>query len=212
MSSTPLPSALAAALPTAPPALWRELVARYSEEQRHYHDVSHLEALDRHFAAVADGPGWSQPREVALAVLFHDAVYDCGASDNEQRSALLAREGVSLHFPDQDIDSGRVEQLILWTARHGRIAAGELGEDDDALHFLDADMAILGSSPQDYRRYESQVKQEYCRTLAAPLFKLGRKRFLKRLLKSERIFLSAFFQDRLEAKARANIQAALGDL
>ena len=139
--STPLPPALADALPGLPQALWEELVEHYSADGRHYHDVAHLRALDRHFADVAAGPGWQQPEAVALAILFHDVIYVSGRKDNEERSGALARESIARHLHEAAIDIDRVVELIEWTAQHGKIEPGEVSEDPDAAHFLDADMA-----------------------------------------------------------------------
>jgi predicted metal-dependent HD superfamily phosphohydrolase len=41
------------------------------------------------------------------------------------------------------------------------------------------------------------------------LFAINRKRFLKGLLGRERIFLSDFFHDRLDAQARSNLRRAI---
>lgn len=94
-----------------------------------------------------------QAQEAYVAVLFHDAVYDVGRTDNEARSAALARDEAPRWF---DVDLDRVEELILLTASHGRQAV--IGP--DAALFLDCDMAILGSSPERYQLYTQHVTAE----------------------------------------------------
>ena len=66
------------------------LEAAYAQPPRAYHDFHHVGEVLRHYDEVAAGPGWTQPREVALAVLYHDAIYQPGSSDNESRSARFA--------------------------------------------------------------------------------------------------------------------------
>ena len=74
-----------------PSRLLAELVAAYATPPRAYHAFGHvLEVADR-FIEVEGGPGWARPREVLAAVLFHDAVYEATRTDNEPRSAALAR-------------------------------------------------------------------------------------------------------------------------
>src|SRR3546814_3051353 len=66
------------------------LEAAYAKPPRAYHDFNHVREVLRHHAEVAAGPGWVQPAETFLAVLYHDAVYEAGRGDNETRSAELA--------------------------------------------------------------------------------------------------------------------------
>lgn len=206
-----LPGPLAAVIPGGAEALWPDLASRYTEAGRHYHDVAHIHALSRHFAQVDSGPGWQAPAEIALAILFHDAIYVCGRGDNEARSASLARAAIAAHLASADIDVDRVVLLIHLTADHGRLKPGSLSADPDAQHFLDADMAILGSPPTRYAEYEAQIRREY-HALPDEVFAEGRGRFLERLLASDRIYLSAFFGERYEAQARANLRGALTNL
>ena len=59
------------------------------------------EEVLRHYDAVAAGPGWAQPAEVRLAVLYHDAIYEAGRRDNEARSAELAVAHIARWLPDR---------------------------------------------------------------------------------------------------------------
>ena len=66
-------------LPLAlPPGQIEALRAAYAQPPREYHDFGHVGEVLRHYAAVAARPGWQKPVEVALAVLYHDAVYVAG--------------------------------------------------------------------------------------------------------------------------------------
>lgn len=194
--------------PPVPDALWQELRVLYATPPRRYHTFAHvLEVLAR-YDEVAAGPGWDHPDEALLAVLFHDAIYLCGAPDNEARSALAARAAIERWLPSLDPD--RVAVLVELTARHGALAPGTL--DRDAAHFLDCDMAILGAAPDDYRQYAALIAEEWAPVLPSAAFRAGRRAFLERLLASPAIYLSDLFTDRLEAQARANIAAEVAVL
>ncbi len=65
--------------------LHRRLILAYAEPQRAYHTLTHIRSCFdifqdvRQLVANADA--------LALAIWFHDAIYEIGAEDNEQRSA-----------------------------------------------------------------------------------------------------------------------------
>lgn len=193
---------------SVPGDLWRELRALYATPPRRYHTFAHVEEVLAWYDEVAAGPGWQRPDEVLLAVLFHDAIYRCGAADNEAESAQAARAAIARSLPALDAD--RVAALIELTARHGQLAPGEV--DRDAGHFLDCDMAILGAAPDDYRRYARLIAEEWAPVLPEAAFRAGRRAFLERLLASPQIYLSEMFSRRLEAPARANIAAEIAAL
>jgi predicted metal-dependent HD superfamily phosphohydrolase len=180
---------------------WVELRALYAAPPRHYHTFAHVEEVLAWYDEVAAGPGWQRPDEVLLAVLFHDAIYRCGAADNEAASARAARAAIARWLPAVDAD--RVAALIELTARHGQVAPGEV--DRDAAHFLDCDMAILGAAPDDYRRYARLIAEEWAPVLPPATYRAGRRAFLERLLASPRIYLTEMFSGRLEVAARVNI-------
>ncbi len=187
-----------------PDAQFAALESAYAEPPRAYHHFGHVRAVLAHCQQVADGPGWRKPVEVYLAALYHDAVYVAGRKDNEACSARLAAHAITRWLPQQGVDVGRVEQLILLTARHGDLAADEV--DEEAALFLDCDMAILGAPVDVFDAYHRGVADEYADVVPGFLYRAGRRRFLKAMLARPRIFLSAYFHDRYDAQARANLQ------
>lgn len=202
----PLPEGLAPPEAVAE-AFWQSLHDGYHSPPRHYHTIDHVVEVARWYQVVAREVGWTRPREVFLAVLFHDVVYHAGQRDNEQRSAAVAVEAVQRWLGDAAIDTGRVVQLIELTARHGGLDARDV--DAEAALFLDCDMAVLGAPADVYARYEQGVAAEYLGVYPPELYAHGRRRFLEALLARERIYLSPFFHDRLEEEARANLRRAL---
>ncbi|MCL1633423.1 hypothetical protein M2650_02010 [Luteimonas sp. SX5] len=191
-----------------PPQAMAELETSYATPPRAYHNFGHVQEVLRHYADVAQGPGWTRPVEPYLAVLYHDAIYEPGRNDNESRSAQLAMEQIALWLPGAGVDGGRVAQLIDCTARHGQLSAADV--DRDAALFLDCDMAILGAEPAAFDAYDRGIAAEY-RHVPRWLYKLNRRRFLKALLARERIFLSDFFHDRYDAQARVNLRRAVNE-
>ncbi|MBU8977888.1 hypothetical protein JI752_017200 [Lysobacter sp. MMG2] len=183
------------------------LEAAYATPPRAYHNFQHVQEVLRHYHAVAQGPGWQRPIEAALAVLYHDAIYEAGCQDNESRSADLAAEHIERWMPGRGIDIARVRQLIELTARHGTFSPGNV--DEEASLFLDCDMAILGASPAVFDAYDRGIAAEYRAVVPGWLFKINRKRFLKALLTRERIYLTPFFHERFDTQARSNLRRAV---
>lgn len=191
-----------------------ELAATYATPLRAYHNFGHVQEVLRHHADVADGPGWTQPVETYLAVLYHDAIYEAGRKDNETRSAEFAIAEIARWLPGADIDATRVTELIEFTARHGQFTPEDFGDGataDDTRHFLDCDMAILGAEPAVFDAYDRGIVAEYRGHVPGWLFKLNRRRFLKALLAKPRIYLSDFFHQRYDAQARANLRRAINE-
>lgn len=179
---------------------YRAIVLAYSQAHRAYHDLRHVAQV---FAALDSVPVVDDALEVA--VWFHDFVYRPGYADNEKESAeaagrLLAKIGAD------STRRARVEQLILATRQHGAERS-----DEKLCLFLDADLSILGADPAAYDRYAAAVRREF-EHIPAPLHRRGRVKFLEGMLGRDAVFLSAFFQDRLEAHARANLQRELASL
>jgi predicted metal-dependent HD superfamily phosphohydrolase len=190
-----------------PPEIERALAAVYAEPHRAYHTAAHIAEVLRWYDHVADEVGWRDPAAVYLAALFHDAVYDPAAKDNEARSAELARRfagSLAGSLAPTAID--RCGELILLTARHGALEPSTV--DADAAHFLDCDTAILGAPPAEFDAYDAAIAAEY-RHVPAEAFRAGRRAFLAGMLARPRIFLSELFHARLDAAARGNLSRAL---
>lgn len=186
--------------PAPASGLYGALVAAYAEPQRAYHTLDHV----AHFLAELDAVPLADAA-AEWAAWYHDVVYRPGASDNETRSAALARQALRQLGLD-DALGRRVAQLIEATRAH----AGDPGDPSLNL-FLDADLAILGAAPDDYAAYAAAIRQEH-RHLPDFLYRRGRKRFIERMLGRDRIFLTTHFAERYERQARANLGRELAAL
>jgi predicted metal-dependent HD superfamily phosphohydrolase len=182
--------------------MFRQLHDAYCGAGRHYHSLDHIRALldtiDGQAAHLHDAV------VVQLAAWFHDAVYSPVASDNEAKSAKIARQFLDqIQFPANRRD--RVVYLIERTKDHTQLPPAP---DADLYLFLDADLQILGASEPDYWRYARQVRQEYA-LVPDILYRRGRMQVLRKLLEIPTLYRTPEFQRRLEAKARRNMQAEL---
>lgn len=171
-----------------------ELVERYSEGHRHFHDVAHLaRVLDVLDELNADA-------RLRLAAWFHDAVYYPGRSTNEQRSAALARQRLAAAGLPQ-ADTEFVARAVMATAGHKTA--------DPAFEpLLDADLAVLGAQPDDYESYRRAIRQEFA-NVPAFVFRRSRARFLRSMLARPGIFQTPTCRLRFEAQARRNLQDEL---
>jgi len=186
----------------APPSVLARLEAAYAEPHRAYHTLQHLRecfAMLDSAVALAD-----RPAEVELALWFHDAIYDTRALDSEERSARWARESLAEAGAASAI-ADRVEQLVLVT-KHSGVPDGI-----DAQLLIDVDLSILGAGAERFDEYERQVRREFA-WVPDPAFCEARKRILASFLGRPRIYATAWFTDRLEARARENLERSLRTL
>lgn len=184
------------------PALLPALLQRYAEPHRHYHTQQHLDACLAHFVKAQHLA--QHPCEVALALWFHDAIYDIGATDNELRSAEWAREAL-LAAGTSSETAQRVHALVMVT-RHDCAPATP----DEAL-LLDIDLSILGQQREVFNGYEEQVRVEFA-SVPEAVRRARRSHILQQFLDRPRIYHTAHFHDALEVRARDNLQRSIHQL
>jgi len=189
--------------PTLPdPDTLDSLLDAYRDPLRFYHTLQHLEEclnqLDA--SALAD----ETRGEVAIALWFHDSVYDSHASDNEARSAAWAIEALR-QAGHGGPTAARVQELILAT-RH--LTAPQPGP--EAL-MVDIDLAILGAPATRFDEYDQQIRQEYA-WVPATEYREGRHRVLAGFLERPRIYSTPSFLKRFESQARINLKRAIARL
>lgn len=188
------------------------LLLRYAEPHRYYHTATHIMMVVRHVHDVAAMARRQPTPELVAAALYHDAVYNPHADDNEARSAALAGQDLSAvgWTPNR---CNTVRSLIEATAGHiepiANVAARN-GNGDVAI-LLDADLAILGTEPLAYQAYANGVRAEYYFVDDAR-WRTGRARVLQRFLDRPQIFITDYMHDEFEHRARANIEAELATL
>lgn len=166
---------------------------------RAYHNLLHVEHCLHEYDAVSSTA--SDPIAVEPAIWFHDAVYDSKAGDNEDRSASIADEILAgMGVPSKL--RATVRRLILYTKHTGA------PKPKDGKIIVDVDLAILGSSPSAFTRYEQNVRKEYG-WVPESVFWPKRAEFLEMLLGRKRIFFTDYFFRKHEAAARKNMARSL---
>ena len=191
----------------APAWLLAELEQAWGEPQRHYHDRRHLGeclALWTRWRAHCERPG-----EVAVALWFHDAVYDPRADDNELRSAAWAARSLGAAGVGSAV-AQRVHELVMAT-RHGAPTGEGSADGGDADVLLDIDLAILGSPAERFERYDRDVRLEYA-DVPLRTYTRRRREVLQSLTARAPLYRGAAALELLEAQAHLNLAAGISRL
>ncbi len=170
----------------------------YQSDQRVFHNEVHLSTgfyiLQR---LLSEGEDIQDVHFAAWC--FHDAVYEIGASDNEEMSALFFEQmnkTAGFGFDKNEVDM--IKTIILDTKTHTPSI-------EESKIVLDVDMFILGSKYDDFVLYREQIREEYSAQYSNEEIKEGTKLFLDDLLtKKSPIFHSEqFFKYEEQAKENA---------
>lgn len=186
------------------PDVFASVLAHYDEPLRRYHNGRHVRMVVSRCVALMSTINVADPHSVVWAALWHDAIYDPTAHDNEAASARLAET----QLRQLGVDAKRcaeVSRLIMLTAGHAVMPSDAGGS-----VLVDADLAVLGASPEVYADYVRGVRAEY-HFVSDDAWRLGRASVLRSLLALPRLFHTAPMQHR-EAKARTNLAAELARL
>lgn len=181
-----------------------DLLDRWSEPHRAYHDRRHLhEVLERVEQLTAHA---EHPDLVRCAAWWHDAVHDGRAGDDERASAALAQQQLAgLGVAGRDVRV--VVELVLVTAHHD---PGDPA-DPDAAVLCDADLGVLAADRDRYDTYAADVRREYGH-VPDDLFRVGRAAVLRRLLSYRRLFRTPTGAATWERAARDNVSRELDAL
>lgn len=183
-------------------AVHADLIRRWSEPQRAYHNLEHLAHCLAELDAVAELV--TERDAVEFALWFHDAVYDPKAGDNEELSAELAAQ-VAGQARLSAAFAARVSELTFATKRH------EPAADGDTAVLLDVDLSILGQPEERFDRYETEIRQEYA-WVPEEVFRVKRAEILTTFLARPTIYQTAQFRARYEQGARDNLQRSIDRL
>lgn len=178
-----------------------EIMAHYTNPNRHYHTFDHVADLT---AQIGQSSLSLDNKAVLLNVaLFHDVIYQAGRRDNERKSVEFATKWLlKLNMGAKKTE--QISKMINATGTH---------DSSDRLTqvFLDMDLSILGATAEDYKVYTAQIRKEH-RKVPGCLYTMGRKRFLKAMLSRAVIFYTPKYHEAFEKRARKNLQNELNHL
>lgn len=173
----------------------------YESPDRHYHNWDHVRYCLDLLVDISDRLPLTWYTPLRWALIYHDAIYDTHANDNEERSARLAMTELCVEgLHDDDMD--KIDRLIRITQHHDPAEGDRIGE-----VMCDIDCAILGASPDEYQDYANGVRMEYGWVSDAD-WRSGRAAVLFDFLARPKIFRSPYFEH-LEEPARQNIAREL---
>ncbi len=175
-----------------PQQIWDSLHALYNEENRHYHNLTHihdcLEKLDQWPTEIPN------KNSIELALWFHDIIYDSQRADNEESSAALITHYLRGHPLETDAGA-----LILAT-RHKETSGMHAEE-----IMCDIDISILGAIKKDkYLNYAQHIRKEYSWVPDDEYYE-ARARVLTNFLNRDRLFQTPYAIERWEEQARINL-------
>ncbi len=180
---------------------FKQIISEYSKDNRYYHNIVHIGQLLEQITLLT----LSVEEQTILinTALFHDVIYAAGSNSNEKKSAVFAFNSLSKLGLNKALIS-KVCEIIIATSNHeSNCKLTQL--------FLDMDLSILGSNQGTYYNYTVQIQKEH-KLIPTPLYKIGRKRFLKSMLSKSFIFSTNLYRDRLETQARINLSNELKTL
>lgn len=174
-----------------------ELISRWNEPHRSYHNEQHLE--DVLFSLDQLGTSGERIQPVTLlAAWFHDAIYR-GEQDDERASATLAITSLE-QFDIESTFLQQVSQYIIATAPSHAPAA----VDDGLSQLLDADLAVFAAGGLRYQLYADAVRSEYAH-ISIQEFSKARADILQKYLGQPHIYRTESARKIWEARARNNL-------
>lgn len=182
--------------------LWNEINRNYTQENRYYHNLHHIQDLLLELVRVKDKiENWPV---ILFTLFYHDIIYKSTKKDNEEKSSKLATQRMMEIGVDKN-DIELCQRQIIATKSHKK------QEDSDTNYFTDADLSILGKEPKLYETYCSNIRKEYS-IYPNFLYKKGRKKVVIHLLSMYKIFKTKEFYEKYEEQAKFNLNNELKTL
>ncbi|GFS88404.1 uncharacterized protein NPIL_89771 [Nephila pilipes] len=184
---------------------WNTLKSCYTGPNRKYHTFVHVKRMFIHMDSLINEI--QNKDAVSYAIFFHDVAYDPRSQENEDQSVKIFNEFCteSEISKNQELVA-KVEELILALKAHcteEHKKEGLFGK-DDVHYFLDFDMSVLGSDPDEYKKYTQQIREEYS-FMTKSKYNNVRSKILQLFLQIPNIYATQAFQEKYEKQARSNI-------
>ena len=181
--------------------LFYNLVCKYSEPNRYYHNILHISDMCKNLLEIEKkNPNLYEYRNIYRAIFYHDYILD-KYPNNEKESAKYYSETFAKEF---QLNPNPVSKLIIST-NHFKVERNSLSKVEDLL--LDLDLAILGTNNWDYSIYCYNIHKEN------PIqdFKEKRIEVLDHFLHRKYLYKTEHFKP-LERQAQTNLRKELLEL
>ncbi len=177
--------------------IWRA----YSQSQRAYHNTVHIKDC---LAKCSLNPETRFNHQLHLAFWYHDLVYQPLKKNNELKSAEAAAYFLKKQSASPELVT-QVNDLIMATLHNSE------PKNKEEAFMMDIDISILGSDSETYATYTQNIRKEY-KMVPWILYKKKRIEILKMFLNKSNLYVTDYFKNLFEEKARLNIQNEIAEL
>lgn len=179
--------------------VWGWIEKAYSEKTRYYHNLKHLEDCFNELDQTS-----KSNLEVEFAIWFHDIVYDSQQFYNEENSAKMSKNALTLLGCDAKlIDS--INDLILSSKDHKQTL------EENKMLFSDIDLSIFGKDEEVFLKYEENIREEYG-WVPTDIYSKKRIDVLNSFTMRNSIYNLPDFKGKYEKQARHNITKLVSKL
>ncbi len=128
-----------------------------------------------------------------LAIWFHDAIYEVGEKDCEERSAYFM-----LSLLGENEITEKAAEYITETANYSQ----DIPLEEDAALILDLD--LCGFASDNFEVYDKAIADEFIPVFGKEKFTIGRKQFFETMLSKSCVYRTDIMKQ-FEEKARINL-------
>ncbi|XP_065338770.1 uncharacterized protein LOC135938775 [Cloeon dipterum] len=178
---------------------WVKIKELYQCPSRHYHNLAFL---DRKFQILHEIGAASDLNAVVIAIFFQYFEYDAQNRSSTMNIAHFQEFASECELPEEL--KGKVSALLAGDEEQNR-------HESDVQLLQDLDMSFLGFNADAYSDFIKLERKEY-EFMSDHAYETMRRKVLQTFLLIPNIFLTAAFQNRFEAQARANIEAEVQSL
>lgn len=178
------------------PFYFQELVLRYQEPHRHYHNLDHIESVIKRIYQLAINNGLNDNHlfHAVLGAFYHDAVYVPGWGENEAFSEQMAVDRLKA-IGLEDLPVTYIAHAIRETKGHAY-----RGQARSVQLLLDADLYELSTN---YDENKDKIRWEFGLPSEEDWIE-GRSKFLKAYLALDKLYKLPG-QEHQEGRARRNM-------
>lgn len=164
----------------------KDILARYREDHRYYHNELHVKNLLK--SAAKFSHKIEDIYSLYLMIWYHDVVYIPKNNDNEEISAQFAASSMQLVLDRSTID--KIYSAIIFSKHKYKSNCFS----PDIQIFLELDLEILGALPETYKKYSENIEKEYTAFFTKEKYVQGRIKFINDMLGKLPIFYTEELQ------------------